>query len=184
MSQQSFHIGEQLLVETSVAPIDANHVRRVLERRYANGWIVLHEVANHLGAMATIRDQVDADRLRVHDVEAKRYLDTVAVGMYRATDYEILGHEIKVTRADWLAELRQPRKAQAFAHLVSRFYVVAPPDVVRLDELPPGWGLLRFHPSRLTLARQAEYHEVAIPRSWIASLLARAVKPVCVQRAD
>ena len=61
--------------------------------------------------------------------------------------------------------------------MVSRFYVVAPPDVVQLAELPPGWGLLRFHPSRLTIARQAAYRDVELPRSWVASLLSRAVKP-------
>jgi len=53
----------------------------------------------------------------------------------------IIGHEIKVSRSDWLAELRDPSKAEAWARHCHYWYIVAPADVVR-DDLPEGWGLL------------------------------------------
>ena len=53
----------------------------------------------------------------------------------------IIGHEIKVSRADWLAELRDPSKAEAWARHCHYWWIVAPADVVR-DDLPEGWGLL------------------------------------------
>ncbi len=152
--------------------MDAADVRRGLERRYADGWLLLHEVANHLGWMPS-------ERRVGHDGhgQSKRYLDSIAVGMYRNTGYQLIGHEIKVSRADWLSELRNPQKAGAFAGLLSEFYVVAPKGVVQPGELPDGWGLLVFHPSRITVARRAVTEDPAIPRSFIASLVARAHNP-------
>ena len=51
------------------------------------------------------------------------------------------GHEVKVSRSDWLAELRDPTKADAWRRYCDRWWLVAPRDVVR-DDLPDGWGHL------------------------------------------
>lgn len=51
------------------------------------------------------------------------------------------GHEVKVSRADWLTELRDPTKAEAWRRYCDRWWLVAPRDVVRGD-LPDGWGHL------------------------------------------
>lgn len=57
--------------------------------------------------------------------------------------YPIHGFEVKVSRSDWLAELRDPEKAQAFIPYVHYWWLVVPDkDLVRLDELPTNWGLL------------------------------------------
>ncbi|MEV5451232.1 hypothetical protein [Streptomyces sp. NPDC052535] len=51
--------------------------------------------------------------------------------------------EVKTQRADWLRELRDPGKAEAWWPHSSRFWLVVPnTDVARPDELPEGWGLL------------------------------------------
>ena len=54
------------------------------------------------------------------------------------------GFEIKVSRADWLNELRQPEKsAQGLLEYVNRWWlVVGSKDLVKDGELPEGWGLL------------------------------------------
>ncbi len=52
------------------------------------------------------------------------------------------GHEVKVSRADWLTELRDPDKAEAFARYCDFWWlVVADRSIVR-DDLPDGWGLM------------------------------------------
>lgn len=52
------------------------------------------------------------------------------------------GHEVKVSRSDWLAELRDPSKAETFArHMHFWWLVVSDKDIVR-DDLPDGWGLM------------------------------------------
>ncbi|MEV5003815.1 hypothetical protein [Nocardioides sp. LML1-1-1.1] len=58
------------------------------------------------------------------------------------------GHEVKVSRSDWLAELRDPSKAAAFQpHMHYWWLVAAHRDIVR-DDLPEGWGLLVPHGPR------------------------------------
>ncbi|KAB2811035.1 hypothetical protein F9L07_03635 [Pimelobacter simplex] len=58
------------------------------------------------------------------------------------------GHEVKVSRSDWLAELRDPSKAATFqAHMHYWWLVAAARDIVR-DDLPEGWGLLIPHGPR------------------------------------
>lgn len=175
--QTSLTVGDDLLVETGVsARVCTADVRRGLERRYGDGWLVLHEVANHLGHLPS------SDSLLAREGRTtKRYLDTLAVGMYRSLGYQLLGHEIKVSRADWLAEKRNPQKAGAFSGLVSGFYIVAPKDVVRPDELPEGYGLLLYYSSRIRQAVQATELTPTIPLSWVAALLARAVNPKRVE---
>lgn len=50
--------------------------------------------------------------------------------------------EVKVSRADFLADRRKPERAEGGAGLgVYRFYL-SPVGVVRPEDLPPRWGLL------------------------------------------
>lgn len=55
---------------------------------------------------------------------------------------QLHGHEIKVSRSDWLVELRDPSKAEAWKQYCDRWWLVAPRDIVKPEELPEGWGLL------------------------------------------
>jgi hypothetical protein len=51
--------------------------------------------------------------------------------------------EVKASRADWLRELKQPAKAEAWWPHSSTYSLVVPHEsLVRDGELPPGWGLM------------------------------------------
>lgn len=53
------------------------------------------------------------------------------------------GHEVKVSRADWLVELRTPEKAEEFAQFCDFWWlVVSDRAIVKPVELPEGWGLM------------------------------------------
>lgn len=72
-----------------------------------------------------------------------RRADLVAVSLWGSRGYGIDVHEIKVSRADWLAELKQPSKAEAWWPHSSRFWLVVPHEsIVAPGELPEGWGLM------------------------------------------
>lgn len=73
-----------------------------------------------------------------------RRADLVRIGMWASRGVGIDVHEIKVSRADWLRELDDPAKAEAWWPYCNRFWVVAAPGIIRDGELPAGWGLLEF----------------------------------------
>lgn len=73
-----------------------------------------------------------------------RRADLVRIGMWASRGTGIDVHEIKISRSDWLRELDEPAKAEAWWPYCNRFWVVAPPGIVQAAELPEGWGLLEF----------------------------------------
>lgn len=86
----------------------------------------------------------------------------------------IIGHEIKVSRSDWLTELRDPTKAEAWARYCHCWWLVAPPEVVR-DDLPDGWGLLvPWRDSLRAAVRPTRRDPEPMPGHIVASL-ARAI---------
>jgi hypothetical protein len=50
--------------------------------------------------------------------------------------------EVKVSRADWNRELRNPIKRIAAMTLCDFFWIVTPVGIVKREELPPGVGLM------------------------------------------
>jgi hypothetical protein len=75
--------------------------------------------------------------------DARRTIDAVSIGLWPSRGMLLDGYEIKVSRSDWLRELKAPAKAEEFAALVDRLWlVVSDASIVKDGELPPGWGLL------------------------------------------
>jgi len=72
-------------------------------------------------------------------------------GVYRFLRH---GHEVKVSRSDWLTELKDPSKAEAWKRYCDRWWLVAPKGVVR-DDLPEDWGLITTTKTGLRVAVQA-----------------------------
>ncbi|MEM1225930.1 MAG: hypothetical protein AAGJ40_09535 [Planctomycetota bacterium] len=70
------------------------------------------------------------------------YCDMIALGVWQSTKNRIIGHEVKASRADWLKEVDQPDKSEAFSRFCNRWYIVAAPGIVKLEELKPEWGLM------------------------------------------
>jgi hypothetical protein len=145
----------------------------LLDRRYS---------AVSMGA----RRYVTARQVRDRPGFARRVCDYMAVDTYQITDgdwsaprYAVHGHEVKVSRGDWLAELRDPTKADAFRPYVTHWWLVVSDRGIVRDDLPEGWGLMVLQGSRLVrkvapLVREPE----AMPREMIASLLRAAVANV------
>lgn len=72
-----------------------------------------------------------------------RRCDALHAGFTRASGMLLAGFEVKVSRADWRTELENPSKAETWASACHEWWIVAPStDVVPVEELPAGWGLL------------------------------------------
>jgi hypothetical protein len=119
----------------------------------------------------------------IHEVGANgshtsRRCDAIYVGFTASSGKTLVGHELKVSRADWLHELDQPYKAEAWANQCHAWYVVAPDiTIVRPEDLPHGWGLLVVNPRskvRMDVVVKAQVDEDRIPAWWaVRSVLAR-----------
>ncbi len=102
---------------------------------------------------------------------AERTADGLAMHMYRSRGHEVCGFEIKVSRSDWLSELKNAAKAERIMQYCDRWYVVAAKGVVKND-LPLEWGLLEPHGAGLRIIHQAEVTKSdAMDRPFIAALL-------------
>lgn len=112
--------------------------------------------------------------------EAQAIADFIALDKYPGYPYgsglAIHWHEVKVSRSDWLTELRQPEKSEAFTRYVHyRWLVVPTADIVAAGELPQGWGLLVTAGKRLRAKVSAVRHEPApLPLDFSISLAAAA----------
>lgn len=72
-----------------------------------------------------------------------RRVDALYAGFTSASGRILVGHELKVSRADWRAELAKVGKADDWADACHQWWIVAPStDVVPPEELPDGWGLM------------------------------------------
>lgn len=105
-------------------------------------------------------------------------VDALYVGFTSSSGRMLVGHELKVSRADWRHELDKPGKADPWHDQCHAWYVVAPStEIVPTEELPDGWGLMVPNPRskvRMDIVVKARTYPERNP-SWEAmrSLLAR-----------
>ena len=108
---------------------------------------------------------------------AARIADGVAMNLWPSRDYEVDGFEIKVSRADWLRELRDPSKSDTVSRYCDRWWIVVPDEsIVARQELPAGWGLLVVRGrTKLRVSTQAPKRDAApMDRALISQLLRAA----------
>lgn len=133
-------------------------LREALRKRYAfPEWVLMEEVRDAAG------------------FSGKRSADGIAMGMWPSRGLEIHGIEIKAYRGDWLRELKDPAKADEISSYCDRWWIVASPDVVKIDELPVAWGLLELRGQSLKALKEAPRNESIRPlnRHFVAAMMRR-----------
>ena len=77
--------------------------------------------------------------------------------------------EVKVSRADFLADRKKPHRADSVLGMGRYRYYFCPPGLVRVEELPARWGLAEVSGRSVAIVHQAtafpEYarqHEIAL----------------------
>lgn len=108
----------------------ARRYTHIREGTIADRWVTAEHVRRTLGYA---RQQRIADFVAADKYPGIPYGSTIA----------FYGHEVKVSRSDWVREMKLPQKAEAFTRYMHHMYlVVSHADIVRAGELPEGWGLL------------------------------------------
>ena len=107
---------------------------------------------------------------------ATRIADGVAMNLYPSKGLALTCFEIKVTRSDLMAELKDLTKGECIGKYCDYFVLVLPKGIVSAKELPDHWGLMEVNGERLQYARNPKKQEHVAPldRGFVASLLRRA----------
>lgn len=107
---------------------------------------------------------------------ASRIADAMAFNMFGSTGYEILGFEIKVSRSDWLSELKHMSKSNEIMSYCDKwFLVVSDAKIVQDGELPKNWGLIVLKDGKLVQKVRATPQKAEpMPMYFIASILRRS----------
>lgn len=105
-----------------------------------------------------------------------RRADFIALRLWGHRYGPVHGFEIKVTRQDFLHEMRQPEKRAALEAVCGACWFVAPAGVLQLEELPPGWGWLELQKKGLRMRRTASTSANAqVPVAFMGKLMKRVL---------
>jgi hypothetical protein len=110
--------------------------------------------------------------------DARRTADFLAMDLWPSKGCVLHGHEVKVSRSDWLHELKQPEKAAEFIPFVNYWWlVVSDAAFVRDGELPDGWGLMAVRSDRLVVVKPAVLRDAkSMNRSRLAAFVRAVAK--------
>lgn len=105
--------------------------------------------------------------------QGSRYADGMAFGLFPSRGLDIQGFEVKVSRSDWLSELKQPAKADEIFQFCDYWWLAAGSDsIVKDGELPEPWGLMVLRDGEMHVSKQApRLHPIAPSKAFIASIM-------------
>jgi hypothetical protein len=103
--------------------------------------------------------------------------DVYSIRHTTVEDYtEPVAHEIKVSRADLLSDLRRADKGAAYLALSSQCWYVLRAGIASADEVPPAFGVMFADEAGLSVARPAPRRAMRVPFAvWMALARATAV---------
>jgi len=107
---------------------------------------------------------------------ACRSADAVAMSLWLSRGLVLHGFEIKVSRSDWVSEMKKPEKAHEIAQYCDYWWlVIADAGMVHTGELPETWGMMVPEKKTLRCMKQAHKMEAkAVDRKLVASMLRNA----------
>lgn len=102
------------------------------DKRKAKEWALFFELRNGTGRK----------KKGIRKKEPPRYIDALAINLWPSKNHRRIAYEIKVSRADFLKELKFPEKRAWATEISHQFYFVAPAGIININEVPDGCGLL------------------------------------------
>lgn len=107
--------------------------------------------------------------------------DALGMHLWPSKGLELIGFELKVSRSDWLHEIKDKNKAEPIKQFCDKWYLVVPDlKIVKYaDEMPEGWGLMHVEDGKLRVMIEAKKLSPIPPdRLFLASLMRRATKKI------
>ena len=147
-------------------------------RAYSAHEALVGRVAGEMGRAGRIVWRGLSLRGRVDTPEGAKWQmampDVYSIRNTTVEDYVVpIVHEVKVSRADLLGDLRRPAKRQAYLSLAAECWYVVREGIARPEDIPPECGLLVATAGALDVARPAPRRAMRLPFAvWMS--LARA----------
>lgn len=118
---------------------------------------------------------------------ATNIADIMILGAWHSSGNLLEGFEVKVSRADWLNEVKNPNKCLPSKQYCHKWWlVIADEGMVKENELPDDWGMMAVVNGQLKIIKKAPLLEpVPLAMDFVASLLrtdARESIPLDVHR--
>lgn len=141
----------------------ADELEQLLRNRFCSPeWAFIPQVRNGTGYLKTTRTA-----------------DALAMGLWPSRGLFLHGFEIKVQRGDWIKELKNPEKAEELAQFCDFWWIMAPQDIIKPDEIPATWGLMVPFGETTKIIKQAQQlTPQPIDKLFFAALLRRAQEVV------
>ena len=116
---------------------------------------------------------------------ASRTMDAMAMSLWPSRGLHITGFEVKVSRGDFLREIRDPRKADELACFCDYWYiVVGDADIVKPGDLPPTWGLIVPSGTGLKVVKEAPKMKAqGVDSSLLAAIMRNMTKGMVPEEA-
>jgi hypothetical protein len=84
----------------------------------------------------------DYEKKKKNSSNPEQRFDAWAINLYPSKKHERIAYEIKVSRGDFLHEIKNPEKREQALELSNYFYFATPKGLVDVDEIPPECGLI------------------------------------------
>jgi len=109
---------------------------------------------------------------------APNIADVMILGAWHSSGNELEGFEVKVSRADWLNEVKKPTKNDPSKQYCHRWWlVIADQTMVKDGELPADWGMMAVVNGSLKVIKKAPLlTPVPLAMDFVASLLRTDVR--------
>ena len=149
-----------------MARINHSHsspVHAAIARRFASPrWATFFEVRDDAG------------------FKAQRAADAVSVSTWPSMGLAVWGFEVKMSRSDFLRELKQPEKCSTIIRYCDRWVLAVDDDTIaKPDEVPDTWGLMVRRGKQLVSVKEApKLTPTTLDRGFVAALLRRATEHV------
>jgi hypothetical protein len=163
----------QVLHDRKTTTLNSSFIKSALRLKYAAPqYATLEEVRNATG------------RTKRRSAGGPRYADMIAMSLWPSMGLEITGFEIKVSRADWLKEISDEKKAVAVQQFCDRWCLVVPHKnhekmvrgIADEGELPVTWGMLTVDEAGIVreIVAAPKLDAKPITRAFLASLMRNA----------
>jgi hypothetical protein len=141
----------------------ADDIYRALRIKYSDTkhWIYLEELRIGTG----------------YGKSAEQSFDAWVMSAYPSDSMVKIAFEVKVSRSDFIKEIKKPLKRRWALRYSNKFYFAAPEGMIKPEELPLECGLMELHGDFMNTKVDAPWRE-SFPPSWgmIASIARRTVQ--------